>query len=210
VDGLYGEYGVTWGRHYTGYSVKDLATLPRVTTETGATVDGPITEEIHGLNLLSLYLDQFKRGWSYTGVYLLRDRVDEAGNQQFGFYKPDYTPRKAGVYLHNLTTILADSGSLQKPGRLSYSIPNEPETVHDLLLQKSDGTFALVVWSELVKGTNSVTVNLGAKYPSVKLYDPTLGTAATQTLNNTASVTLTLSDHPVIISLPALASRPLR
>jgi hypothetical protein len=210
VDGLYGEYGVTWGRHYTGYSVKDLSTLPRVTTETGATVDGPITEEIHGLNLLSLYLDQFKRGWSYTAVYLLRDRVDEGGNQQFGFYKPDYTPRKAGVYLHNLTTILADSGSLQKPGRLNYSIPNEPDTVHDLLLQKSDGTFALVVWSELVKGTNSVTVNLGAKYPSVKIYDPTLGTAAIQALNNTASVTLTLSDHPVVIMLPARAGRPLR
>ena len=63
-----------------------------------------------------MYLDQFKRGWSYTAVYLLRDRADEGGNQQFGFYRPDYTPRKAAVYLHNLTTILADHGSLKKPG----------------------------------------------------------------------------------------------
>ena len=87
-----------------------------MTTETGCTIGGPVTEEIQALNLLSMYLDQFKRGWSHTAVYLLRDRVDEGGNQQFGFFKPDYTPRKAAVYLHNLTTILADSGPLAKPG----------------------------------------------------------------------------------------------
>ena len=108
VDGLFGEYGTTWAHHYRGYSEHDLISLPRVTTETGCTIDGQITEEIHGLNLLTLYLDQFKRGWSYTAVYLLRDRVDEAGNQKFGFYKPDYTPRRAAIFLHNLTTILKD------------------------------------------------------------------------------------------------------
>src|SRR5205814_5887639 len=119
----------------------DLLTLPRVTTETGTTIGGPVTEEIHALNLLTLYLDQFKRGWSYTGVYLLRDRVDEGGNQQFGFYRPDYTPRKAAVYLHNLTTILADTGMQARAGALEYSITNEPEAVHDTLIQKSNGQF---------------------------------------------------------------------
>ena len=207
VDGLYGEHGVTWAHHYQGYSDADLLTLPRVTTETGCTIEGPITEEIHALNLLSLYLDQFKRGWSHTAVYLMRDRSDEAGNQQFGFYKPDYTPRKAALYLHNLTTILADNGVLPKPGRLNYSIPDQPATVHDLLLQKSDGTFALVIWSERIKGTNSITVNLGATFPSVTLYDPTAGATATQTLSKTASVPLTLSDHPVILMIPTRTNR---
>ena len=32
-------------------------------------------------------------------MYLLRDRTDEACNQSFGFFKPDYTPRKAALYL---------------------------------------------------------------------------------------------------------------
>ena len=95
VDGLYGNYGSTWAHHYPGYSTSALETLPRVTTETGGAIGGVITEDIHALNLLSLYLDQFKRGWSNTAVYLLRDRSDEGGNQQYGFYKPDYTPRKA-------------------------------------------------------------------------------------------------------------------
>lgn len=201
VDGLYGNYGSTWAHHYPGYSLSDLATLPRVTTETGTTIGGDVTEEIHALNLLSMYLDQFKRGWSYTNVYLLRDRVDEGGNQQFGFYRPDYTPRKAAVYLHNLTTILADHDSIRRPDTLDYSIANQPETVHDMLLQKSDGTFDLVVWGEQVKGTSNVTVQLGRAYPWVQIYDPTTGTEPTQTLRRVKSLSLTLSDHPLILAM---------
>ena len=113
IDGLYGNYGVTWAQHFRGYSEEQLRTLPRVTTETGTTIGGAITEEIHALNLLNLYLGQFKRGWSHTAVYLLRDRTDEGGNQRFGFFDPDYQPRKAAVYLHNLTTILADKSLSQ-------------------------------------------------------------------------------------------------
>ena len=67
VDGLYGEVGRTWRKHYPGYAEKDLPSLPKVTTETGCAIEGPVTEEIHARNLLSLYLDQFKRGWSPHG-----------------------------------------------------------------------------------------------------------------------------------------------
>jgi hypothetical protein len=201
VDGLYGNYGVTWAKHFRGYSESELLTLPRVTTETGCTIGGGITENIHALNLLSMYLDQFKRGWSYTAVYLLRDRTDEAGNQTLGFFKPDYSPRKAAVYLHNLTTILADTGSLAKPGQLKYSISEQPATVHEMLLQKSDGTFALVVWNERLKGADEVTVHLASTYPVVRVYDPTIGTEAVQTHRGIRTLTLTLSDHPLIIAL---------
>jgi hypothetical protein len=207
VDGLYGNYGVTWAKHYKGYSEAELATLPRVTTETGCTIEKAITEEIHGLNLLSMYLDQFKRGWSYTSVYILRDRTDEGGNQKFGFYGPDYKPRKAALYLHNLTTILADKGTLKKPGKLGYSIPDQPATVHDMLLQNSDGTFQLVVWGERVKGDDKVTVNLGGTHASVQVYDPTVGTEPVETHNGAGSLTLTLSDHPLVIAIGTKVTR---
>lgn len=201
VDGLYGECGRTWARHYNGYSVTELISLPRVTTETGCTIGGAITEEIHALNLLSMYLDQFKRGWSFTAVYLLRDRVDEGGNQRFGFYNPDYTPRKAALYLHNFTTILADWGSIPNPGRLAYGIPDQPPTVHDLLLQKSNGLFELVVWDERIQGADELKVNLNGKKASVQIYDPTKGVAPVQVLANVDTVPLVLSDHPVVLEI---------
>jgi hypothetical protein len=203
VDGLFGNYGHTWGNGFKGYSEAELQTLPRVTTETGCTIDKNVSEEMQGLNLLSLYLDQFKRGWSNTSAYILRDRTDESGNQSFGFYKTDYTPRKAAVFFHNLTTILADKGSLKEPGKVDYSITDEPETMHDMLLQNSDGTMQLVVWNERVTGEDAVIVHLGGKMPTVKVFDPTAGTDAVQTLKDVDAVKLSLGNRPAVIMFAA-------
>jgi len=202
VDGLYGNYGVTWGKHFPGYAEAELLKLPRVTTETGCTIEKLINEEMQAANLLSMYLDQFKRGCSYTAVYLLRDRTDEGGNQSFGFFNRDYTPRKAAVYLHNLTTILADQAAPAKLGQVDYAIPDQPATVHDLLLQNSMGTMYLLVWDERVTGGDEVTVHLGGTYDAVKVYDPTVGTASVQTSGKIDTLKLTLTDHPQIIAWP--------
>jgi len=201
VDGLFGNYGITWRLHYRGYSDSELIALPKVTTETGVTLGGSlgVTEQIQACLYLSVYLDQFKRGWKHTSIYLLRDRSDESGNQTFGFYKPDYTPRLAATYLHNLTTILADSGSNRNPGNLKYSIREQPVTVHDLLLQKNNGTFDLLVWNEQLHGSANVTVNLLDGPAAIRIFDPTLGTAAIQNLAKTSSIALTLSNHPLIL-----------
>ncbi len=202
VDGLYGNYGRTWRHRYPGYSEAVLSTLPRVTTETGVKLEGAVTEQVQGALYLTVFLAQFKRGWSYTCIYLLRDRTDESGNQTFGFYRPDYRPRLAATYLHNLTTILADDGDAASPGALRYSIPDQPATVHDLLLRKSDGTFELVVWGErFAGGSDNVTVKLAKTFAMVSIYDPTAGTAPTQTRANVDSVLLTLSDHPMIVEI---------
>jgi len=202
VDGLHGNYGLTWAHHYRGYSEAELLTLAKVTTETGCQIGGAITQEIQALNLLSMYLDQFKRGCSHTSVYLLRDRTDEGGNQQFGFYKPDYTPRKAALFLHNLTKILADTGTVRQPGKLGYAIPEEPATVHDMLLQNSNGTFHVVVWGERLAGADHVTVQFDAVHPLLKIYEPTLGTEPVQTQTNINSLSLTLTDPPLIMAIP--------
>ena len=203
VDGLYGNYGLTWLNKYPGYSVSELMTLPKVTTETGVAIDTyGVNEELQGKLFMNLYLSQFKRGWSYTSIYLLRDRTDESGNQQYGFYKPDYTPRQAAYYLHNLTTILADDNSVSSTGMLDYSIPYLPDNVHDMLLQKSNGKFYLVVWGEQYSGgSNNVSIDLDSTYSSINIYDPTVGTSTVQTLNNISSITITVTDHPLIIEI---------
>lgn len=201
VDGLYGEYGTTWLHHYAGYSTRQLLTLPRVTTETGTTIGGVVTEEIQALNLMSMYLDQFKRGFSHTSVYLLRDRSDEGGNQAFGFFTQDYTQRKAALYLHNLTTILSTGYAKSVPATLNYAIPDQPETVHDLLLQKKSGTLDLAVWDERVTGSDRIDVRFATPQYSVKVFDPTVGTDTVQVLTKVKSIHLTLSSHPMILEI---------
>jgi hypothetical protein len=204
VDGLYGNHGKTWLKKFNGYTEAELIKIPKVTTETGTTISKDVTEEIHALNVMSMYLDQFKRGWSYTAFYILRDRTDEGGNQSFGFFDRKYKPRKAALYLHNLTTILDDKGAggaVAKAGKLDYSIPDQPATVHDMLLQRSDGAFVLVVWGERVKGEDQVTVKLQGKQASVKIYDPTAGTEVKEELENVDAIKLKLSDHPLVLMM---------
>ena len=72
-------------------------------------------------------------------------------------------------------------------------------TVHDLLRQKSDGTFELIVWGEQVLGINAVTVQLGGTFATVKVYDITVGTAPQQTFTRVKTVPLSVSDHALII-----------
>jgi hypothetical protein len=205
-DGLYVEYGHTWwGKGFNGYAKDQLERLPRVTTETGWSTragggghSDAISEEQQGKLFLNLYLDAFKRGWSHTFIYMLRDSPAQGA---WGFVHNDYTHKASANCLHNMTTILADKSSAFAPGKVSYSIPGKPATVHDLLLQKSNGTFALAVWGEKVKGANELTVHLGATYALVKVYDLTVGTAPIRTLDKVSSVPLTLSDHAFIIEI---------
>jgi hypothetical protein len=200
-DGMHVEYGRTWwSPGYNGYSESQLLTLPKVTTETGWLTQGSksIPEGQQAKLFLNLYFTAFKRGWSYTFIYMLRD---DPGQGYWGLFHTDYTAKPSATFLHNLTTILAGKTS-STPGSLLYSVPGEPATVHDLLLQKSDGAFELEVWDENASGSNNITVNLGATFATVHIYDPTLGTSATQTLGKVASVPLTLSDHPLIIEIP--------
>ena len=199
-DGLLGEYGITWRNHYRGYTKEQLLTLPRVTSETGwDSVSDIGGERTQGTILVNTYFAQFKRGWRYTFIYQLRD--GEGGNGNQGLFNANSTPKPAANYIHNLTSILADNMPVASPGFLNYSILDEPATAHDLLIQKSSGTFELVVWDEKVKGSDQVTVNLGRTYSRVNIYDVTLGISPTQTLSNVASVSLNLTDHAFIIEI---------
>jgi len=205
-DGLWVEYGHTWwGKGFNGYTKAQLAALPRVTTETGwSTRSGPgghadaISEEEQGKLFVNLFLDAFKRGWSYTFIYMLHDSRSQGA---WGLVRDDYSPKAAATYLHNLTAILADGSSDFTPGKLNYSIADRTTTVHDLLIEKSNGTLELVVWGERAKGSDDVTIKLEAAQASIKIYDPTVGATPIRTLANVSSVPLTLSDHALIVEI---------
>ena len=171
--------------------------LPRVTTETGWATDGSVTPDQQGKLLVNLYLSAAKRNWSYTFIYRMFDDTWAT----WGIYDLDHTtPKPAATYIHNMTSILSDTSSDFSPAALDYSIPGEPATVHDLLIQKSDGIYVLAVWGDQVAGESAnVSINLGRTFPLVNVYDVTSGTIPTQTLSDISSVLLTLTDHAFFI-----------
>jgi hypothetical protein len=199
VDGLYGNFGNTWHKHFRGYTEQQLLSLPRVTTETGVTIGWPVTEEMHGKNLVNMYLSQFAQGYEYTAVYILRDREDEAGNQSFGFFRSDYSPRKAAVFLHNFTSILRNKYPTAFKDNLVHSIVNQPKTTHDLLLRSEDGSYRLVLWGERVSGQDDVEIDINVEDLIADIYDPTVGERRVQSKQFSKRLSVTLSDHPLII-----------
>jgi len=208
VDGMYGEYtNKTWSKGFTAYPTTNT-TIPRVATETGwGTIgSGSLSESNQANVFLDVYLSQFKRGWSYTFIYEMKDGEggDTTGE---GVYHSDNTPKASATAIHNMTTILADTTS-GTTGSMSYSIPSQPSTVHDLLLQKSNGTYYLIVWDEKfsTSGSDSVTVNLGATAANVDEYDPTIASTVQTNLTNVSSVALTLKDHPIILAISGLTT----
>ncbi len=202
VDGLFKNYGQTWLKHFKGYSESDLLNLPRVTTETGYPVGGEVTEELQARLFLNLYLSQFKRGWKHTSIYLLRTRSNEPQHESYALYKSDYSPKQAAHYLHHLTNILKDDAPSLSTESLAYFIPDQPETVHDLLLQKNEGTFFLVLWGERFRGgADTISVNFGVTQQAVTIYNPTVGSDPVARYGKSQSIELTLTNHPLILKL---------
>lgn len=204
VDGLYKNFGRTWLRGFTGYPPEALERLPRVTTETGVTVGGEVDEETHGWHLLTMYLAQFKRGWRHTAVYLLRDRTDEAGNQRFGFYRPDYTPRPAAWYLHRLTALLQPAGTAvsgAQPRPPIWHLDPAPATLHDLLLFRPDGVWVLILWNERIHGADRVTVRFDRIHSEIRVHDPMQDPTLLQTFSQASEMVLDLDRHPRVLCI---------
>jgi hypothetical protein len=195
----------TWAKGYPIAATGQNA-YPKETTETGWNIfDGSITADQQGRLLTDVYLQAVRMGWSNTFIYLL---FNDKYNDGFGMLNqiPDggtaaENATLLGQYVHNLTTILADNSSNFTVGTANPTISGMPSTGYDLLMQKSSGTYELAVWGEafVSETPTNVTVELGASYPTVNVYDITVGTTPIQTFTNVSSVPLTLTDHAFIV-----------
>lgn len=203
-DGPYVNFGMTWNKSFKGYDSETLIDMPRVATETGLKVFGAFTEDMHASFLMNIYLSQFKRGWSNTAIYILRDRVDEdPSNITYGMFRGDNSKRQAAECIRNLTTILHDDINAKNVSEdFVYSIPNKPSVVHDLLLQKSDGKFYLIVWGEKYSGGKvNATVQFGSNVKKVNIYNPKNSAEIEKTYDNVDRITLTYTINPYIFEI---------
>ncbi|MEN0104981.1 MAG: hypothetical protein AAGC84_01000 [Pseudomonas sp.] len=75
-----------------------------------------------------------------------------------------------------------------------------------MALVKSNTETNIIVWAEPegVPGAPTlIGVNLGEVQTTVNIYDPVIGAEPIQTLRNVNSVRVSVTDHPIIIQVPA-------
>jgi hypothetical protein len=197
-------------------------TTPAVYTETGYNTDGGtsggVNQDVQANYTLDLLMDDAKAGIVHTDLYQLMDAYQPGspqGDDGFGLFDPSNAPKEAATAIHNLTTILADTGSKAATFTttpLNYSVSGLASTGNSMELQKSNGATDIVVWNEpkiwnestgteIASPTDAVSVNLGATYQKVEVFDPLSSTTPVETLSNVSSVSLGLTDHPLIVEV---------
>jgi hypothetical protein len=195
---------------------------PAVYTETGYSTNGgtngDVNQDVQARYTLDLLMDDAASGIAQTDLYQLMDAYQPGspqGDDGYGLFDPNNKPKEAATAIHNLTSILADTGAAASSfttNPLAYSVTGMPSTGHSMEMQKSDGATDIVVWNEpeiwneskgteVKAATQNATVNLGATYQTVEVYDPLTGTTPIETLSNVSSVSLGLTDHPLIVQV---------
>lgn len=152
-----------------GDSIKQMAA-----TETGYTNGTSTTAKSFSELLLAkqgprIFAEYFRNGIAPTYFYELVDEGDDPTNpeENDGLIRYNLTPKPVLTALTSLIRLLEEPGADFTPSSLNYSLSVQPvgaytrtEYVHDLLLQKSNGVFYLLLWHEISNSSN--TTVLGA------------------------------------------------
>ena len=195
---------------------QDTPGMPMVITETGYPTTANHVDELSAAKYnLNTLLEDALNGIVRTYLYELADEnsaaTDTNAQDHFGEFHNDWTPKIGATAIHNLTTVLKSAGSGTASTTLNYSVTGLPATGRTFLLGSSTA-FDLAVWIDatVYDPTNAVdiaapaypvTVNLGATFANVAVYDPMIGTTPIATYSNVSTLSISVVDHPLIVQV---------
>ena len=166
---------------------------------------------------LNLIFDAAKAGVARTFLYELADDAYSGGGgwDYFGLFHADWTPKPAATAIHNLMQIVGSSSGapgLEAAPQFAINGLNGSE----MMIHKADGGYDLVLWSEpqnwdpaahqeITVPAQSVTVQLSQPVGGYSIYDPLQGATAISSGNATSTISVSVTDHPIIIELHGAA-----
>ena len=123
---------------------------PQMITETGyvntsALGPGVLPESIAASYIPRTFLTSFNRGVKRSFAYELLDEVSSPG---YGLLNADMSEKPAFTAMRNLMTLLNDDAVPFTPAKLTYTLTGGTSTLTHTLLQKRNGGFYLILWSE--------------------------------------------------------------
>lgn len=132
---------------------------PVVITEAGYnnalnTTNGhlPAPEDVVGAYMPRLLLESFSRGVRRVYSYELLDHFADSSmtdvESHFGLLRHDLSRKPSFTAMKTLLDLTSDPGASFTPGSLAYQVQGATTAVKQLLLQKSNGQFVLVLWRD--------------------------------------------------------------
>jgi hypothetical protein len=194
----------------------DAPATPSIVTETGYIANPVVTpytlpQDVEAKYAQRTLLEMFNAGIKRTYFYEL---VDEVSSNDYGLMTSNVAPKLAYTAVANLLGLLEDPGPSFIPGALSFTLIGAAADVHQLLLQKRNGDYYLVLWIEASgynEATNVVTP-VAAQSVELALTDATVqdlytftdqGALKTTAEKSPSKITLTLNDTVTIVQIAA-------
>ncbi len=146
-----GSYSINWFLNYL--APRQSPSGKRIqATETGYhnyLPHGGASEEADGKYMARTFMEFFRRGIYRTYKYELVNQniTEQEGN--FGFLRADLSEKPSFRAVKNLIAILSDKGPKFEVGSLNYILNGSIDNVRQILFQKRNGDFYLVVWLEV-------------------------------------------------------------
>jgi hypothetical protein len=203
-------YGsVTWYLNYQA-RYQSSSGKPVQATEAGYCNNIPtrgVSEEAEGKYTARMYAEFFRRGIIRTYKYELVNTGQTGREFLFGLLRNDLSEKPAFRAVKNLITILSDKGADFKPGLLNYVLDDSVDNIRQILFQKRDGDFYLMVWLEVPSWDVDANIDL---YPPAQevlltlLNNHNISSATLYAFNNTADVNtsvLPINNNQVILNV---------
>ncbi len=211
-------------------AISDMAALrgskPLWATESGyfnrsSTDTRRVPESVSAKYIPRLFGEFFNRGIERTYLYELADQGPSttAREENFGLVRFDMSEKPAFVAMENLIDLLEEPGAGNfTPGSLDYTLTlngaGDLSNVSHTLLQKSDGTFYLMLWQEvgsfdrpsqtvINNAPLSVTLSL-SEAMNAQTYLPGASIASMGTYLNTTAVNLSVPDEVLLVQLSSI------
>ena len=160
-----------------------------------------------------LLLESYRHGLDRVFLYCLYARHDTG----FSLLHRDGSPKPAFEAVRDMLRLLSDDrpdATTFDPQPLGLAITSRSDTVHHLLLQRSDGVWLLCLWNDvpgwdpkakrdLKQERVPVTLKIAKAIQHIAAYEPlTRGTDAKKlSLTPDHALTIHIPDHPIILEL---------
>ena len=152
-----------------------------------------LSEEAEGKYAGRMFAEFFRRGIVRTYWYELIDEAQPGPEGAFGLLRNNVTEKPAFRAVKNLISIFNDKGPDFQPDSLNHVFDGSVENIREILFQKRDGDFYLMVWLEVSSWDAQNSTDL---YPPPQevlltlLNDHNISNAMLYAFNNSADVNL--------------------
>jgi hypothetical protein len=191
--GNHGWGSITWFLNWLAWYQSPLG-KPIQATEAGYSNFYPsrgVSEEAEGKYTARMFAEYFRRGIARTYKYELVNEGQPGVEGIFGLLRNDLSEKPAFRAVKNLIAILSDKGPYFEPGSLNYVLDDNVDNSRQILFQKRDGDFYLMVWLEVPSWDVNANTDL---YPPAQevlltlLNNHNISSATLYAFNNTADV----------------------